>query len=360
MLKKLTTKKRISKFCFFSILIIAVILLATGGPKTWLALQELRGTYLLLALGIFVAMTFFDIMRLQVLTGALGTHIPFLYGLKTILAYYFLSAITPAVTGGEPLMVYMLKEKGVGVGKGTCIVVIRGLLLISFIAIGGPIIIYFNRDLLHNTGLQIMFGGVALLLAALIAFLAYALYKPENGERLIGKILHLLERFSCLKKHIPHLIERIDSWIDELSFSLKFFVRERKLRLFIATIWTVMFMICNYSLAYILLKGLNYDISLWTVFMVQVILYFFLYFSPTPGGSGVAEGGFYLLFAPLVPQHLLGLLIILWRFFAVYLGVFMGAFVIMKTLGVDRVEAIAEDKIHPILKLENGDQTQMN
>jgi len=351
---KLTTKKRMAIFCFFSILIIAIILLATGGPKTWLALQELQGTYLLLALGIFAAMTFFDIMRLQVLTGALGTHLPFLYGLKTILAYYFLSAITPAVTGGEPLMVYMLKKKGVGVGKGTCIVVIRGLLLISFIAIGGPIIIYSHSELLHNTSLQIMFGGIALLLAALIIFLAYTLYKPEKGERLIEKILHLLERFSCLRKHIPHLIERIDGWIDELSFSLKFFIRERKLRLFVATLWTIMFMICNYSLAYVLLKGLNFDISIWTVFMIQIVLYFFLYFSPTPGGSGVAEGGFYLLFAPLVPHHLLGLLIILWRFFTVYLGVFMGAFVIMKTLGIDRMETFAEDQIHPVFELEKG------
>ena len=355
MLKKLTTKKRIVLFCFFSILIIAIILLATGGPKTWLALQELHGAYLLLAFGLFVAMTFFDILRLQVLTGALGTHIPFLYGLKTILAYYFLSAITPAVTGGEPLMVYMLREKGVGVGKGTCIVVIRGLLLISFIAIGGPIIIYFNTELLHNTGLQIMFGGVALLLAALIVFLAYALYKPEKGERFIEKILHLFERVPCFKKHIPPLIKKIDGWIDELSFSLKFFVRERKLRLLLATVWTVMFMICNYSLAYVLLKGLNYDISIWTVFMVQIVLYFFLYFSPTPGGSGVAEGGFYLLFAPLVPHHLLGLLIILWRFFTVYLGVFMGAFVIIKTLGIDHMETFAEEKIHPVLMLENGE-----
>ncbi len=355
MLKKLTTKKRLGLFCFFSILIIAVILLATGGPKTWLALQELQGTYLLLALGIFAAMIFFDILRLQVLTGALGTHIPFIYSLKTILAYYFLSAITPAVTGGEPLMVYMLRKKGVGIGKGTSIVVIRGLLLISFIAIGGPIIIYFNSELLHNAGLQIMFGGVALLLAVLIIFLAYTLYKPQKGERLIEKMLHLLERFPCLKKHIPSLIEKIDGWIDELRFSLKFFIRERKFRLFLATIWTLMFMICNYSLAYVLLKGLNYGISIWTVFMVQIVLYFFLYFSPTPGGSGVAEGGFYLLFAPLVPHHLLGLLIILWRFFAVYLGVFMGAFVIMKTFGVDRMETFAEEKIQPVHELEDGE-----
>ncbi len=349
-----------ASFCFFSILIIAIILLTTAGPKTWLALQELRGVYLLFALGIFIAMTFFDILRLQVLTSALGIHIPLFYGLKTILAYYFLSAITPAATGGEPLMVYMLKKKGVGVGKGTCIVVIRGLLLISFIAIGGPIIVCFHSELLYNTSLWVVFVGIAVLLTTLIIFLAYALYKPKKGERLIEKILHLLERLPWFKKHVPSLIEKVDGWIDELSFSLKYFVREKKLHLLLATVWTVMFMVCNYSLAYVLLKGLNYDISILTVFMVQIVLYFFLYFSPTPGGSGVAEGGFYLFFAPLVPHHLLGVLIVLWRFFTVYLGVFMGAFVIMKTLGIDRMETFAEEKIHPVLELEKDTKKPKN
>ena len=349
-----------ASFCFFSILIIAIILLATAGPKTWLALQELRGVYLLFALGIFVVMTFFDILRLQVLTSALGIHIPLFYGLKTILAYYFLSAITPAATGGEPLMVYMLKKRGVGVGKGTCVVVIRGLLLISFIAIGGPIIVCFHSELLYNASLRVVFVGIAVLLAALIVFLAYALYKPKKGERFIEKILHMLERFPWFKKHVPDLIEKIDGWIDELSFSLKYFIREKKLHLLLATVWTVMFMVCNYSLAYVLLKGLNYDISILTIFMVQIVLYFFLYFSPTPGGSGVAEGGFYLFFAPLVPHHLLGVLIVLWRFFTVYLGVFMGAFVIMKTLGIDRMETFAEEKIHPVLELEKDTKISKN
>ncbi len=351
-LRKLSTRKRVVFFCFYSALIILVILLATGGAKTWRALQEMQGRYLALALAIFVAMTYFDILRLQVLTSGLGTHLSLAYSLKTILAYYFLSAITPAVTGGEPLMVYMLKEKGVGVGKGTSIVVIRGVLLIFFIAIGGPIIIYSHSELLHNTGLRVMFGGVAWLLLALIAFLTYTLYNPGRGERLIEKTLHFLERFPYFKKHAPHLVKKIDDWIDELSFSLKFFIREKKNRLFWATVWTIMFMICNYSLAYVLLKGLNFDLSIWKVFMVQIVLYFFLYFSPTPGGSGVAELGFYGLVAPLVPQHLLGILIILWRFFSVYLGVLMGGAVIMKTFGIDRLEGFAEEEIKPVLEME--------
>ncbi len=327
--------------------------MCTGGGRTWQAIQAMQFRYLLLALGIFALMTYFDILRLQVLTSGLGTHLSLGYSLKTILAYYFLSAITPAVTGGEPLMVYMLSEKGVGVGKGTSIVVIRGILLIFFIAIGGPIIIYSNSELLHNTGLRVMFGGVAWFLAVAIIFLLYALYNPGRGEYFIEKILHFLEKFPYFKKHSPDLVKKIDGWIEELSFSLKFFIREKKNRLFWATVWTIMFMLCNYSLAYVILKGLNFDMSVWQVFMIQIVLYFFLYFSPTPGGSGIAEGGFYMLFSPLIPTHILGILIILWRFFTTYLGVILGGFVILKTFGIDRLESFTGQKIEPVLEMED-------
>jgi uncharacterized protein (TIRG00374 family) len=100
-------------------------------------------------------------------------------------------------------------------------------------------------------------------------------------------------------------------------------------------------------IAYFLLQGLNFSISVIKVIMVQIVLYFIRYFSPTPGGSGVAEGGFYMLFLPLVPRHILGLLVILWRLFTSYLGIFLGGLVIMKQFGLEQMEKFAEEEVTP-------------
>lgn len=325
----------------------------TAGAQTWRAVGEMQFRYLFLAVLVFFLMTCFDVFRLQVLTAGLGTRLSFFYGLKTVLSYYFLSSITPTVTGGEPLMVYMLKEKGVSLGKGTAIVVIRGILLIFFIAMGGPLIIYFHHELIPNAGMRVLFDFVAWFLLAAIIFLSYTLYNPKRGEKWIEKTLRFLERFSYFKKHSHHIAQKIDDWIDELSFSFKFFIKKKKNRLFWATVWTIMFMICNYSLAYIILKGLNVDVSIWKVLMVQIVLYFLLYFCPSPGGTGFVEGGYYMLFAPFVPLHLLGIMIILLRFFSTYLGVFLGGLVIMKTFGIDRLEGFAEEEMKPVLVIED-------
>jgi uncharacterized membrane protein YbhN (UPF0104 family) len=51
----------------------------------------------------------------------------------------------------------------------------------------------------------------------------------------------------------------------------------------------------------------------------MLLLNLVLYFSPTPGGSGIAEAGFLVLFTKLVPSGTVGILAVLWRFTAEYI-----------------------------------------
>ena len=106
-------------------------------------------------------------------------------------------------------------------------------------------------------------------------------------------------------------------------------------------------LIANYLIASAILDGLHCWIPVRQVLMMQFVLYFLLYFTPTPGGSGVAEGGFYALFAPLVPRHMLGVYVILWRFFTVYAWAFLGGLLVVKTIGFDMLDRIstAQDKL---------------
>ena len=60
-----------------------------------------------------------------------------------------------------------------------------------------------------------------------------------------------------------------------------------------------------------------------------------LYFTPTPGGSGVAEGGFLVLFNPILPPGVSGVLAVLWRFFCEYIPFSIGAVLTIRYFGVD-------------------------
>ena len=60
---------------------------------------------------------------------------------------------------------------------------------------------------------------------------------------------------------------------------------------------------------------------------------FILYFVPTPGASGVAEGGGALLYSILMPENMAGIMSIICRFFTDYISIFMGVIVVIRMLG---------------------------
>ena len=85
-----------------------------------------------------------------------------------------------------------------------------------------------------------------------------------------------------------------------------------------------------------------FDIQVnWVVVMCRMyILNLVLYFTRTPGGAGVAEGGFLVLFKSLLPGGISGIIAVLWRFFYEYLNFTLGAIITIRAFGADVITQI--------------------
>ena len=70
---------------------------------------------------------------------------------------------------------------------------------------------------------------------------------------------------------------------------------------------------------------------------LRIFLIFILYFCPTPGGSLIGETTAAFVMGALIPTASLGIFVILWRFFDIYLGVILGGGVMLGALS-DREE----------------------
>jgi len=51
---------------------------------------------------------------------------------------------------------------------------------------------------------------------------------------------------------------------------------------------------------------------------------------PTPGASGIAEAAGMGLYSAVCPKHLLGVFVLLWRFFSPYIAMMIGAFLVLR------------------------------
>jgi len=96
-----------------------------------------------------------------------------------------------------------------------------------------------------------------------------------------------------------------------------------------------MSLLALYAIVPMLFLGLGIAVDWPTVMGRMIFLNLLLYFAPTPGGSGIAEGGFVLLFNDYLPPGTVGILAVAWRILAEYLPFSIGFYYTIKVFGRD-------------------------
>ena len=107
------------------------------------------------------------------------------------------------------------------------------------------------------------------------------------------------------------------------------------LRVFKAFIESGLSLLAIYSVVPVFISGFGLNIPYQLVMGRMILLNLILYFSPTPGGSGIAEAGFVLLFSPLLPSGTVGIMAVLWRFACEYLPFLLGGAICLKAFGAN-------------------------
>ena len=298
----------------------------------------LAPTFLLAALGLLGVYFAADGLRLWCTLKALGYPIRARDMAQLVFLNIFVSNITPLATGGGVAQVWFLRRHQVPVGKAMTATTIRTVLAILMIFSAAPILWSLLPELggsaraLIQTGLWLTIGVYAL------GFML-VLWKTDWLIRasvlmLVGLCrLRLLSvaRFEYFKRH----------WIREMRrFS-------RGFRQYFSGGWgwvsasvlsTAVFLLALFSFPALIFWALGYDLSYWLSLAKMVITTFIMYFSPTPGGSGIAEGVFGRFFSPdLLTTHLV-LAVVVWRALTIYLGMLIGLGVTVHWLKAPLVE----------------------
>jgi len=84
--------------------------------------------------------------------------------------------------------------------------------------------------------------------------------------------------------------------------------------------------------AYIIILGLGVQVNFLTALAILALLRFIIYFTPTPGGSGVGEISIAVLMSAILPAYLLPVYTVLYRSFQLFLPSAFGAWVLLKEL----------------------------
>ena len=241
---------------------------------------------------------------------------------RTIFIGRYYDNITPAAIGGQPFQIYYMNKSGLPGGIATTIPII-GMISgqIGFIIIA-ILCFLFSAGVTSNTTL-IATACFGLLFYAFwpIAVLV-ATFLPKATAELISLGVKFLAKIHVIKNK-EQAIEKANAGVEEYARCVKLILKTPGL--FLKTILiSVVFHILICSIPFFVLTAFGGKVDFISCFILTTAVTSAVYFIPTPGNAGAAEGTFYLVFSALSSGYVFWAMLF-WRFFSYYIYIIMGA-----------------------------------
>ena len=274
-----------------------------------------------------------DGLRLYFTLRALGHKLDATLIVRLVFINLFFSNVTPMATGGGFAQIWYLHKHGVPIGTATAATTIRTVLAVIFIFSLTPIFL-LSLDTLENRAIS---GNVGIALAFFIfiylGFFAILLLRTRWLIAPLAKLLTGMHRLKLINAE-RHQRLQFKAKREMLRFSVSFaeYFHGQPVFIALSVLFTAVFLLSLFSFPALLIYSLGYAVDYITTLGLLVVTTFIMYFSPTPGASGISEGVFGSFFSDiLAPTHLL-LVIFAWRFLTIYLGMLIGLVVMQREL----------------------------
>lgn len=230
--------------------------------------------------------------------------------------------ITPAAVGGQPFQIYyMYKNTDLPHGKAASIPIVGmistqvGFLIIALICF--------------------LFGGVAkdnpaLMVMAWIGLLFYAFwpamvvgisYFPKATVKFLNFFVKILAKLHIVKNR-ELALKKVEREVTEYAKATKIVLKSRKLVINVL-ILSIIYNAFIAMIPFFVLAAFGGNMDFWACFCTTVAILSAVYFVPTPGNAGAAEGTFFVVFSTLAKGYVFWAMLV-WRLFSYYIYIIMG------------------------------------
>jgi len=315
--------QRLLLLILFIAVISGAVIYFTVDVHTFQSFNMFKPWTVLLVLVCLSIGMYFDGSRLMHLVNISGETITFMQAVQVIFGNYFLAMLTPGAAGGAFAQVMFLRRSGVPIGKATVLVIVRTLMSIFFLLLCMPVVFIVEKENLPWISPEVLMG----ISAGMIILSAIMLWLIRTNL-----LLYLLRP---LLKNAGHVIRRKVFTLYKDVRGGVILLSSAPLSMLRVFAESAVSLLALYSMVPVLFLGLGVSVDIVHILGRMIFLNILLYFAPTPGGSGIAEGTFVLLFANDLPLGTVGILAVAWRIFAEYLPFAIGMYFTIRIFGRD-------------------------
>jgi len=283
-------------------------------------------------------------LRTYYIMKVINRNMTFKSAVKASYSNIFLGAATPSQTGGGIAEIYFVTRDDIPIAEATAGTIMTFVCTLVFLTMALVLLYYLKPQ---NMGylFAVMIKTAIIMLSLATLFFIISIFSTNSVNRAILFIFYRLKQSGRIKdRHgrVEHRVIRICEGLLNYREASMFMYRHGKAAMFLGFFFTCLFFALRFIIPYFILRGLGLSANVVAVMYIQLLITLITYFSPTPGGSGLAEMSSLVLMAPFVSGSLAPVYTVLWRFCTLYVNVFIGGVLLLHELQKPGAEAGAE------------------
>jgi len=310
-------------------LLVLVLVLKEDFKSTIDALNNMDYKYLLLAVFVFaLSIVLKAVVSYKVVNEKEKYSLT--EAIKHNVITQFFNGITPFSTGGQPMEVYMLKEHGIRISRGTNVIMQNFIFYQVALVIFGIFAVIYNAKFHLFPDSPILRNLVLLgfLINTLVAvFLFILAFSKKVTSYLTYHAINILAKLKLVKNKE----ETKDRWSERITEFHKSTqeLKDKKALAIIGILLNLLSLACFYIVPLLIVYSMHDFESITATESMVTSAYVLIIgsFVPIPGASGGIEYGFLSFFRAFLSSGMTSAVLLVWRFITYYLPMIIGAVV---------------------------------
>ena len=291
-------------------------------------ISEANALWLFVGLLLMLVFVSFESIIIHYLMKSLSCAVSFINCLKYSFIGFFVSAITPSATGGQPVQMYYMKSDGISLTVSSLVLMVVTVAYKAVLLILAAIMLIVNSSFVmaHIDGIEfIMIFGI-LVNVIIIGVLLLLIFKQSFAKKIVGNTILWLGRHGIIKNYQTK-IKKVLATIAKYDQSAEYLKTHKKIIFNVFVITTIQ-RIALFAITWAIYKSFGLSgVSAFEIITLQLIISLAVDNLPLPGGLGVSEGIFLLFFEEIFTVRYLTAGLLLSRGFNYYAIIIVGGIV---------------------------------
>ncbi len=243
----------------------------------------------------------------------------------SMIGQYF-NSITPYNIGGQPMQIICMTKQGIDAGLA-CSVFIRKFLIYQVSLTFCSVVVVITRfnsfrqqipDFMNITLIGFLSQAIVVTILILISV------SKTVTDRIMDLIKKVLPKLKFIKNP-DQIIDNTQKQFDSYIENNKAMNKKLKLTIYMYLL-TLLELISLFLVPLFVYKAFNNEgFPIFDILSAQIFITTISSCMPLPGGTGMSEGSFFILFSLFFSKEIISSAMLIWRFITYYLNIIVGS-----------------------------------